>query len=164
MSERILMKLALEKRDLELRFEARSVRAGDVQALGDLMYEGFRESVEPVAELPVEIMVAQETLEGRFGPLLTNSSLVVDEGGKLVAACLVSLFPSGPHIVHMVTRPERRGRGMGTELLLRAANALAEDDYTELTLSVLPENEAARRLYRRLGFEEAGRVEVSEPF
>ena len=158
------MKLRLEEHDIEPRFEARPVRAGDVRALGELMYAGFRESVEPVEELPVEIMVAQETLEGKYGPLLTNSSLVVEKDGELLAACLVSLFPSGPHIVHMVTRPGHRDRGMGTELLLRAANALVKDGYEELSLYVLPENEPARRLYRRLGFEEAGRVEVREPF
>ena len=158
------MKLALGPREIEPRFEARSVRAGDVRALGELMYAGFRESVEPVEELPVEIMVAQETLEGKYGPLLTDSSLVVEEDGELLAACLVSLFPSGPHVVHMVTRPEHRGKGIGTELLLRAANSLAESGYDELSLYVLPENEDAKRLYRRLGFEEAGRVDVREPF
>ena len=159
------MKLALHARELVPRFEARSVRAGDVRALGELMYAGFRESVEPVEELPVEIMVAQETLEGKYGPLLAESSLVVeDEEGELLAACLVSLFPSGPHVVHMVTRPGHRGKGIGTELLLRAANSLAESGYDELSLYVLPENEDAKRLYRRLGFEEAGRVDVREPF
>ena len=59
-------------------------------------------------------------------------------------------------IVDIVLLPAARGRGIGTgviEAVLRAATA---EGAREVTLSVLSDNTAARRLYGRLGFTQTG--------
>ena len=56
----------------------------------------------------------------------------------------------------MATYPERRGKGYGTELL-EIAERLAEDTGKRgVSLIVSDANDAARRLYERLGYEERG--------
>jgi len=48
--------------------------------------------------------------------------------------------------------PSHRGRGLGTELLIRLEAKLAEQGVTDLVLGVLPGNTAALRLYERRGW------------
>jgi ribosomal protein S18 acetylase RimI-like enzyme len=49
-------------------------------------------------------------------------------------------------------RPEARGRGLGVELIRELARRAQEAGVEMLELEVLESNEAARRLYERLGF------------
>lgn len=49
-----------------------------------------------------------------------------------------------------------RGRGVGTALIRAAEERARAWGVRKVTLGVLAENEAARRLYRRLGYEEEG--------
>ena len=48
--------------------------------------------------------------------------------------------------------PEARGMGFGTKLLQFAEQTAREKGYTKLSLNVELENQAARKLYERLGF------------
>lgn len=55
----------------------------------------------------------------------------------------------------MYVRPEARGAGVGAKLV-EAVIEHARRNVELLQLSVISENQAARRLYRRFGFEEYG--------
>ncbi|MFC4448345.1 GNAT family N-acetyltransferase [Halorussus aquaticus] len=48
--------------------------------------------------------------------------------------------------------PERRGEGIGSELLRAAERRLAESGADALALEVMADNDAARRFYRRHGY------------
>ena len=50
-------------------------------------------------------------------------------------------------------REKVRGRGMGSEALAALARALADLDIKALHLEVATDNDAAKRLYTRLGFQ-----------
>jgi len=52
--------------------------------------------------------------------------------------------------------PERRGCGVGTELSLAAERTAVEHGETQLSVSASVANKGALRLYRRLGYTDAG--------
>ena len=98
-----------------------------------------------------------------MGPLYEDaSSAVRTDDGDLVAALVVVMWPSigdewrgGPWAVDLF-----RLRSLGTtwpigrHLLARAVTVAALDGHARMGLSVNADN-PARRLYRRLGFEDA---------
>ena len=55
---------------------------------------------------------------------------------------------------NIVVRPEYRNEGIGSGLLEAAEAALHEAGFGVVSLSVLAENEAARRFYARAGYED----------
>ena len=82
--------------------------------------------------------------------------LVVEEGGAVAGYGGLLVVGEDTHIVTLGVDPERRGRGLGTRLMLALAEAALEAGSSHLTLEVRVSNEAAQRLYRRFGFETVG--------
>ncbi|MGZ9113420.1 MAG: ribosomal protein S18-alanine N-acetyltransferase [Brevundimonas sp.] len=60
-------------------------------------------------------------------------------------------------ILTLAVRPQARRRGLGAELVARGAAEAAARGATRLFLEVAEDNGAARALYARAGFTEAGR-------
>jgi ribosomal protein S18 acetylase RimI-like enzyme len=59
------------------------------------------------------------------------------------------------HLAHLAVAPEARGRGVGTQLIRQLCVKGASELGTRgFSLFVLRRNDAATRLYRRLGFSE----------
>ena len=56
-------------------------------------------------------------------------------------------------VISMWVDPTVRGQGVATSLITAVANWAANSGARALTLSVMPNNEAARRVYERNGFE-----------
>jgi GNAT superfamily N-acetyltransferase len=94
---------------------------------------------------------AAKTLQGHFGAVVWHASPVAVDGGKLAGACLVT--DDGPYLLlaFALVAPRWQGRGVGTTLIARRAQALLAAGHREWTLAVTAGN-PARRLYERLGF------------
>ena len=60
-------------------------------------------------------------------------------------------------ILTLAVRPEARRRGLGAELVARGVAGAAARGATRVFLEVAEDNDAARALYARAGFTEAGR-------
>jgi ribosomal protein S18 acetylase RimI-like enzyme len=60
-----------------------------------------------------------------------------------------------PELQDVFVLPEHRGRGVGTELTRAGERLAAERGHSRMSLSVGAENDAARRLYERLGYVDA---------
>ena len=60
------------------------------------------------------------------------------------------------HVNNLAILPELRGRGLGLRLLMATMEATSRTGATSATLEVRRSNTAARRLYSRAGFHEAG--------
>lgn len=63
---------------------------------------------------------------------------------------------------NIYVRPAERGRGIGTALLAAAESHLAEQGVSVVSLEVMAENDAARRFYRRHGYDDH-RLELRKP-
>jgi len=75
------------------------------------------------------------------------------KGGKLVAAAGERMKMKGyTEISAVVTRPEYTGKGYASQLIVRTANHIFEDDKIPY-LHVTDSNSVAIRLYNRLGFK-----------
>jgi len=61
------------------------------------------------------------------------------------------------YVDELYVRPGMRGRGIGSDLLVSGAKALAAGGVMSLTLEVDHDNETAKTLYTRLGFKDRGR-------
>jgi ribosomal protein S18 acetylase RimI-like enzyme len=84
--------------------------------------------------------------------------LVAEDAGELIGVAIGVAEYEGPaHLGVIYVRPEQRGRGIARELLRGFADAIAEAGAEHLTLDVDTTNEAARALWRRLGFVEYAR-------
>jgi ribosomal-protein-alanine N-acetyltransferase len=70
--------------------------------------------------------------------------------------CAFWLVVDQAHINNLAVRPELRGHGLGTHLLESIVVEARHLGATSLTLEVRRSNEAARRLYAKAGFQEAG--------
>src|SRR5262245_24157840 len=81
--------------------------------------------------------------------------LVVGRGGP--CGCVQALRERGAlgAIQNVGILPELRGRGLGQALLLQALRGMYESGLGRVVLEVTAQNEAAVRLYRRLGFRRA---------
>lgn len=60
------------------------------------------------------------------------------------------------HLLNLTVHPDHRRQGHAQRLLERLAQAARQEALSWIWLEVRVSNEAARRLYERLGFEEAG--------
>jgi putative acetyltransferase len=86
---------------------------------------------------------------------------VAEDEGVVVGLCTVVRkgHREDRHVATLgiAVRPGRRGQGIGTALM-RHALAKCDGRFEIVTLAVIAGNEAALRLYRRLGFVERGRL------
>jgi ribosomal protein S18 acetylase RimI-like enzyme len=131
------------------------------------------DDVEALADLWVEL-VASQRAHGAHLLAAENRAVARDFLGQYVAGERVYLARAGDSVVGFVmfhvetgayeqdtTRgvvdnvyvvPAHRDRGIGSRLLDAAEAALAEGDVETVGISVLADNEAARRLYERRGY------------
>lgn len=79
-----------------------------------------------------------------------DSNEVIAQGGWM-------LFGDEAHILTIAVRPEFRGQGIGRWLLLYLIDEARREGCGSIVLEVRPSNEAALRLYEKLGFVLIGR-------
>ena len=86
----------------------------------------------------------------------TSICLGAFEGSELVGYVINSRYVDAWHIMNVAVAPERQRRGIATALLERLFELTRDDERRGFTLEVRVSNEAAIRLYERLGFEGRG--------
>jgi [ribosomal protein S18]-alanine N-acetyltransferase len=76
--------------------------------------------------------------------------------GEVLGFAGVALFPDEAHVMTLAVDPESQGQGIGARLVAGMLAQVASAGLEAVTLEVGERNLAARRLYRRAGFEDAG--------
>lgn len=78
-------------------------------------------------------------------------ALAAREAGEVVgmARCVFGMFTM---LESLIVRPEYRGRGVGSALLVAARETAKEKGQKAMTINVLLGNDGAHRLYERAGF------------
>jgi ribosomal protein S18 acetylase RimI-like enzyme len=84
--------------------------------------------------------------------------LLAEQAGEAVGLLSYSMRPNLYHakacglIEELVVREDARGHGIGTTLIHEALRLFESLGCAEVSISTMPENEGAQRLYRALGF------------
>jgi len=112
--------------------------------LGTVDYEGENE-----ADALTQV---HNTLNGSVGPFNWLCSRVVDRGGTLASATLVSRWEDRPFIAFTMTAPAFKRTGLARASMLDAMRALAGAGEMEVRLMVTLANTPAIALYESLGF------------
>ena len=95
-----------------------------------------------------------------------DAGVIAEEAGTPVGAAWYRLLPAddpgygwveGVPELTIAVAAAHRGQGIAGELITRLVDRAREDGFSGVSLSVEPDN-AARRLYERLGFEKVGEV------
>jgi ribosomal-protein-alanine N-acetyltransferase len=81
---------------------------------------------------------------------------VVVLDGKVVGYCGMWLIVDEAHITNIALLPDFRGKGIGENLLKEMMRIAQWFGTKKMTLEVRVSNEAAQRLYEKLGFEKSG--------
>jgi len=88
--------------------------------------------------------------------------VAVDRAGTVIGQLGISReeHPVTRHVasIGMMVHPRWRGRGVGSALMDKALEWAREMGVEKMALSVYPDNEPARALYRKFGFVEEGRL------
>ncbi len=75
-------------------------------------------------------------------------------GAALAAVVAVEPLPRAVHLASLATRTEARGRGLASALVAAVTRASLAAGRQAVVLGMYADNDAARRMYRRLGFAE----------
>ncbi len=86
-----------------------------------------------------------------------NSDLVVGYGDPLAAFVILRLSADQGEILTLVTDPDHRGQGLAGQVLSEAEKHAAQQGVDILFLEVAEDNDPARALYKKLGYERIGR-------
>ena len=136
----------------------RPAGAQDLPFLRDMLRHAYYARWGSEADVPLERYVAGW---GRPG----DSAFVAIDEFQPVGAAWYRLFeqdepgygfvdPQTPELTIAIV-PSRRGKGLGRDLLTKLLEQAREDGYSEVSLSVEPDNPAIR-LYEQHGFERVG--------
>jgi uncharacterized protein (DUF924 family)/RimJ/RimL family protein N-acetyltransferase len=162
--QRHVLRVALVRQRVADDARARVPQPEDGDALAALMLEAYRGTIDDEGETPEETRAAvQQLFDGVFGPLLWAVSEVIEEGGRLVAATLITIWEDRPFVAFTVTAPSHQGQGLARAGLQRAMNRLRAGDETELRLVVTRGNAPAEHLYASLGFAPESGVQPMTP-
>jgi [ribosomal protein S18]-alanine N-acetyltransferase len=94
-----------------------------------------------------------------FGDEMSAESrvyVVAEAGGTVVGFAGVMIVGDETHVTNLLVDPDHRGRGIATDLMVSLIRSSVEQGARHLILEVRTGNEAARRLYGRLGLAPVG--------
>ena len=166
--KRWMMRNRLTQLPINGPWNARAITGRDAALLGALMYDAYHDTIDDEGETPAEAVAEIEgTLNGKYGPLLETSSLLVEEQGRALGATIITDWTDErtghrqPLLAFLMTHPDASGQGVGTFLLSASINALLARGESELVLFVTVGNSAAQHIYQKLGFEVEEEFEAS---
>ncbi|QWC24793.1 ribosomal protein S18-alanine N-acetyltransferase [Bacillus haikouensis] len=85
-----------------------------------------------------------------------STYLVVEDGECIAGYCGVWLVVDEAHITNVAVLPDYRGKGLGEALMKRIMEIAKQVGAHVMTLEVRVSNEAAKGLYRKMGFQDGG--------
>jgi len=122
-----------------------------------------------IRRLQMQDLSAIEEIERRSYPTPWSRSMFAGELAKPASVCLgafegerlagymiISRYVDAWHVMNIAVDPEFRRRGIATALLERLFELTEDESRRGYTLEVRVSNEAAIKLYERLGFRSRG--------
>jgi GNAT superfamily N-acetyltransferase len=138
--------------------EARPPTGDDNDMLALLLWESTRTTIDGTGgDLDGARAEIGKLMDGDHGDWQPDVSEVVDHGGVLRAATLITRREGVPYVAFCLTLPAFRRRGLARAGLLRTARRLWESGEPELSAVVTRGNIPAEALCDALGFAEVAR-------
>jgi hypothetical protein len=148
---RFMLVAPVQRRPVAEDARTRPPTPADADPLGALLLDAYRGTLDDEGETPAEACtIARDLFAGSAGAVLWAVSEVTVAEGRLVSACLVTLWHDQPLVAQLATAPNHQG--LARAGLLRCINRLAAGDETVLRLVVTQGNSRAEALYESLGF------------
>jgi GNAT superfamily N-acetyltransferase len=125
----------------------------DMHQLASLMYSAYRGTIDDEDETEAEALIeVQKTFTGAYGVFVPSCSAVVERGGRLLSATLVTRWQDRPFVAFSMTEPNSKRTGLARACLIAAMSRLHAAGEHELGLVVTMANFPAISLYTSLGF------------
>jgi GNAT superfamily N-acetyltransferase len=125
----------------------------DVPQLASLMYSAYRGTIDDEGESEADALVeVQKTYAGAYGSFVPSCSAVVERGGRLLSATLVSRWQDRPFVAFSMTEPSSKRTGLARACMMTAMSRLHAAGERQLGLVVTLANVPAFNLYTSLGF------------
>jgi L-amino acid N-acyltransferase YncA len=134
----------------------RKINQMDQQALSELMLDSYRGTIdyggETLEEASLEIA---GTLQGKYGKIIEDACLVIEENKALVSAIIINYFEKEkmPLVTFTMTRALNKGKGFAKKLLKAGLTNLKTAGHKTCCLYVTEGNEPAIAIYKSLGFK-----------
>ncbi|WP_206074644.1 GNAT family N-acetyltransferase [Antribacter gilvus] len=141
-----------------------AAEAGASSASAEAAGQAPREKGRDAAAVEECLAASNPTTSHRPGDRLSTWYGWRDADGTLAAVACATTPPDGGlvHLGGIGTRPERRGRGFAAAVTARATSDGVRD-HGLVVLGMYDDNDVARRVYERLGFELMHEVETWRP-
>jgi len=142
---------------------------GDTEALGALYWDSYPKGAAAV-DLEDAIEEMEGVFEGEYGTPIEAASLVAQSADGALLGCVQTVIsppwegiPEGPFVIELFVHPEHRRGGLGTALLLSAAQVCHDQGWHSIALNMQEQTASeAVHLYRALGFAEVTPVGAVE--
>ncbi len=154
--QRVLLTTPLQRKPVTVSRLVRNPEPDDLEDLAILMLDAYAGTIDASGEETLEDARTEirNVFEGVYGEPLLDASYVALEDDTPVAVTLVTLYEGAPFLAFVFTGASWKGQGLAPALIQLSMNALAAREYDRLALVVTRGNEAAMRIYKRMGFEE----------
>lgn len=145
-----------------MNYTIRKITDTEYPLLDNFLYEAI--FIPQGAEPPPRSIINNAELQvyvKDFGKSSHDRCLVAETDGKIVGAVWVRIMNDYGHIddetpsFAISLYKEYRGRGIGTELMIKMLDILRENGYEKASLAVQKANYAVK-LYKKIGFEVVG--------
>lgn len=147
------MVFALTRTPIRTVVGLRHVTADDASALGVLMFRAYLDTVDYDGETEAEgIVEVEKTFSGEHGEFDWNGSRLIELGGAVVSAALITRWQGRPFLAFSMTDPTHQRKGFAKACLVHAMQALLMRGERELGLVVTASNAPAVSLYSCMGF------------
>ena len=116
------------------------------------------EDLDQVMEIEEDLFAVPWTKEGFLTYLMKEDTMffVVEEKGRILGFCSMMTVLDEGDILNVAVRRDRQKEGIGFFLVDSMIRMAQMQGIRVVHLEVRESNESARRLYRRLGFQEDG--------
>jgi ribosomal protein S18 acetylase RimI-like enzyme len=157
--ERQIMGAPLQAKGLSATLlpESVTVEVRDYVRVAEIIVDAYRD--HPGRELHAEVRTlagaegfVRTAADGAYGQTRPAFIRLIRRMGRPVAAVVgCEAAPGVGFVLQVVVRPEARGQGLGTQLMIELAQCFRDAGLERVALGVTNDN-PARRLYERLGF------------
>ena len=142
-----------------MKYNIREIRKDEYELLNDFLYEAI--FIPEGVEKPPKEIINNEELQvyvKNFGTNENDNCLVAEYDDKIIGACWTRVMNDYGHIDNETPSfaislyEEYRGKGIGTQLMLKMLDLLKKKGYKQASLAVQKENYAVK-MYKKVGFE-----------